>query len=278
VRRSGAFDDITWRLVTRYTLSDDLSIWASYARGRRPDVISATPGQAPGSSALTTITPAEEVDSLELGLRGQALGGALLYDASVFTYEYANFQTTAFQGLQIVTINAGSASAIGFEGSVFWRAGDLLEMFSNYAYNDAQFDSGARKGNRFRLSPEHSVALGATVSAPLWGHGVLRVTPSVTYQSDVFFDDNNDRATLQQPLFPTLADTTVDERQDGYALVNLRLAYTPENSAVEIGAFIANLTDEDYLLDAGNTGDTLGLPTFVRGAPRMVGFEVKAKY
>lgn len=275
---SGDFDDLTWRLVARYALSDDLSLWASYARGRRPDVISATPGQAPGSTARASVTPAEEVDSFEIGLRGQALGGDLRYDASVFNYEYSNFQTTAFQGLQIVTINAGSASSTGFEGSVFWRAGALFEAFGNYAYNDAQFDSGARQGNRFRLSPEHSVALGATVSAPLWGQGVLRVTPSVSYQSKVFFDDNNDRTELQQALFPTLADTVVDEFQDAYTLVNLRVAFEPEGSTVEIGAYVSNLTDEEYILDAGNTGDTLGLPTFVRGAPRTVGFEIKARY
>jgi outer membrane receptor protein involved in Fe transport len=278
ISRSETFDDFTWRLVARYAMSDDLSLWASYARGRRPEVISATAGNAPGSSARTAIVPAEEVDSIEIGLRGQTPDGALRYDGSVYYYEYSNFQTTAFQGLQIVTINAGSASTTGFEGSLFWRANDALELFGNYGYNRSRFDSGARNGNVFRLSPDHSFAIGASLSADLKGLGLVRFTPSYNWQSKVFFDDNNDKPNLQQALFPTLADTVVDEFQDDYGLLDLRLTLELEGGGFEVGAFVKNALDEEYVMDAGNTGDTLGLPTFIRGAPATFGLELKARY
>jgi hypothetical protein len=44
---------LTYRLVGRYAASDDLSLYASFARGRRPDVISASaPAAALGAGAL----------------------------------------------------------------------------------------------------------------------------------------------------------------------------------------------------------------------------------
>ena len=45
-----------------------------------------------------------------------------------------------------------------------------------------------------------------------------------------------------------------------------------------VGAFVTNLTDESYIIDAGNTGDSLGLPTFIGGRPRMWGVTMGWKY
>ncbi len=81
--------------------------------------------------------------------------------------------------------------------------------------------------------------------------------PSVTWQSRIFFDDNNDIPALQQPPNALVPDNVQDERQGGYALVNARLGYTlGERYTIE--AFVTNLFDEDYILDAGNTGDAAG--------------------
>ena len=43
-------------------------------------------------------------------------------------------------------------------------------------------------------------------------------------------------------------------------------------------AFAENLFDEDYIIDAGNTGDSFGIPTFIAGSPRMVGLRVGAEF
>ena len=39
-----------------------------------------------------------------------------------------------------------------------------------------------------------------------------------------------------------------------------------------------NLADEDYLIDAGNSGQQLGLPTYIVGAPRMYGLRVAYRF
>ena len=37
--------------------------------------------------------------------------------------------------------------------------------------------------------------------------------------------------------------------------------------------YATNLTDNQYVLDAGNTGGAFGIPTFIRGLPRLFGVE-----
>ena len=41
-----------------------------------------------------------------------------------------------------------------------------------------------------------------------------------------------------------------------------------------IEAFVTNLFDKNYIKDAGNTGDGLGLPTFIAGEPRFYGIAI----
>ena len=161
--RSDTFDGFTWRLTARYAASDNVSLWASYARGRTPEVIAISPGNLPGSTAAVETLPAETVDSYEIGVRAAGLmDGTLDAEGSIYYYDYNDFQTTQFVGGSIRTLNAGAATAYGFEGAVQWRASDELTLFGTYGYNHARFETGAREGNHFRLSPDHSVSAGFT--------------------------------------------------------------------------------------------------------------------
>jgi outer membrane receptor protein involved in Fe transport len=254
-------------------------VWGSFARGRRPEVLNGAGPAAPSGAVSFTTLPAEIVDSVEAGAKGRFLGGRLGLEGSIFYYEYQDFQTTEFVGPRIVTINAGEATSTGFEGAVDYRPVDMLQLFANYAYNDAQLETGARKGNRFRLSPEHSFALGGTLSVALPAELKLVFTPTYTWQSEIFFDDDNDKPNLQnQRLSPFFNDTRLDEKQDSYGLINLRLNVVGPEERWSAGLYVTNLADEEYIIDAGNTGDSFGIPTFIRGTPRLVGLEVKGRF
>lgn len=268
-------EGVTWRLTARYALSDDVSLYANYGRGRRPEVLSARAPSAPLANPNFTQVAAEEVDSYEVGAKSILMDGALRLDGAVYHYTYDNFQTTIQDGTRFIVTNAGEASATGFEGQVFWSPAASLDLFANYGFNDAQFDNGIYKGNRFRLSPEHKAAIGATVRLPVFGGG-LEIQPSYTWQSEIFFNDDNDIPALQTTNF--VPDTVQDEKQEAYGLLNLRVRYEPSDARWTLTAFADNLLDEEYIKDAGNTGDALGLPTFIAGRSRTVGLGFTARY
>ncbi|MFC5344429.1 TonB-dependent receptor [Brevundimonas staleyi] len=268
-------DGLTYRLTGRYAVSDDASVYATYARGRRPAVLAVTVPATPFGAPVFTEVPAETVNSYEVGFKSALMDRRLRLDGAVYAYQYDNFQTTEQVGTQFITTNAGEAEAYGFEGQVNYMAADWLDVFATYGFNRARFTTGARDGNRFRLSPDHRVSVGALARFPV-AAGALEVQPTYSWQSKVFFDDNNDRSDLQRTAF--VPDTLVDEFQNSYGLLNLRIRYVPTDANWSVEAFGDNLTDETFIKDAGNTGDSLGLPTFIAGQPRTYGAMLTIRY
>ncbi len=265
-------DGVTYRAVARYELNDTLNVYASYATGRRPVVLAVAAPTAPQGNVRFTELPSEEVESIEIGAKGEFLDRTLTLEGSVYDYGYENFQTTIRNAAgQFVSINAGEASSYGYEGQGSWRPSDNFTAFATYAYNHSRFDVGAFEGNRFRLSPDHSYSVGLRISADVLG-GEIAAVPTYTWQSKVFFDNNNDRADLQT------ADRIVDEFQDAYGLLNLRVSYAPDNADWKVEAFGSNLLDEEYIKDAGNTGDAFGIATFIAGEPRYYGVGFSVNY
>jgi outer membrane receptor protein involved in Fe transport len=268
----------TYRALARYEPNADTSLYAIYARGRRPKVLSALPPSLPGAAARFEPAPAETVDSFEVGAKTAALDRRFYLDGAVFYYKYTNFQTIEQVGTFFVTSNAGKADSYGFEGQARYRANRALTLFANYAYNHARFKSGAFDGNRFRLSPDHTFSAGGTLGADLLG-GRVDFTPAVTYQSKVFFDNDNDRPDLQTLADGKIvADTVQDELQKGYALVSARVGYTFRDGAFRIEGFVDNVLNKKYIKDAGNTGDQLGMATFIPGDPRTYGVQLTARF
>ncbi|MBC9032749.1 TonB-dependent receptor [Sphingomonas sp. JC676] len=264
----------TWRATARYELTPDANLYANYARGRRPEILSVGAPSAPGGAPKFSVLPSETVDSYEAGIKTALANRTLFADGAFFYYHYSNFQTTEQQGTLFVTVNAGRAESYGFEGQLTWKPTDWVDVFGTYAYNHSRFSAGAREGNHFRLSPDHSASFGVALKVPA-GPVKLDFTPSVTWQSNVFFDDDNDLPALQTGnLIP---DTVQDETQKGYALVDLRLGVETANGRWRLQGFVTNLFDQNYIKDAGNTGDSLGLPTFIAGEPRMIGAALSLK-
>lgn len=273
--RSLEDEGFTWRLTGRYEINPDASLYATYARGRRPAVLAVGVPTTPFGAPVFNEVEEETVDSYEAGLKTVLADGALRLDGAVFFYDYQNFQTTVQVGTQFITTNAGEAESYGFEGQVVWSATDTLDLYGTYGYNHSRFQAGIFDGNRFRLSPDHKFSLGALWSIPVAG-GAFEVQPTYTWQSEIFFDNDNDRTSLQTSNF--VPDRAVDELQDSYGLLNLRVRYTPDHGNWSVEAFGDNLLDEEFLKDAGNTGDGLGLPTFIAGEPQTYGFNLTVSY
>ena len=87
-------------------------------------------------------------------------------------------------------------------------------------------------------------------------------TPTITHRSTIFFQVPNSAAISQGPV----------------TLVNARAGVSFADERYEIAGFIRNAFDEDFLLDAGNTGGAFGIPTYISGEPRFYGAEIPAKF
>jgi outer membrane receptor protein involved in Fe transport len=258
---SEPFTDWVGRLVMQYDINKDMNAYASWSKGRRPNVIEV-------SSIDTTFLDAEIVYNYEVGFKSLLMNNRLQFNISGFIYNYRHFQTatnTLGTGGLYKFSDSGSATGKGVETEFQFAATKGLTVFANYAFLDASFDDEDADGNEqqlagntFRLTPKHSGAAGLTYQFGLGKAGFLALSLSASYKSEHFFDDDNTPG-----LF-----------EDGYALLNSALQYTSSNSKYGVRLNMNNMTDEKYLIDAGNTGQAFGIPTFVPGAPRFMGVQL----
>lgn len=64
----------------------------------------------------------------------------------------------------------------------------------------------------------------------------------------------------------------------GHVFVSGNLGVRNEAQGWSVRLFADNLLDEEYLLDAGNSGENFGTPTAIAGAPRTFGLELGLQF
>ncbi len=258
------FDAWLPRFNALYRVTDDVNVYATISKGRRSPVLNlSASATAAGPVPNFTLVAEEKIWNYEGGVK--ATFGGFSGSIGAFYQDYSNFQTSFFnQQGQTVPVNAGNAGNFGVEVEGALRIGNNVRLFANYAYIDAKIESPnpAFQDNRFRLQSKHKAAAGIDVTLPVGDTAELFFFPTVTYSSKQFFEiPNSERLS-----------------ENGYVLINARAGIRFDEGRYEITAFARNLTDEDYLIDAGNTGGAFGTATFIAGEPRLYGVQVAAKF
>jgi iron complex outermembrane receptor protein len=254
------------RFNVLYRFADGFNGFATVSKGRRsPTVNLGARATSTGPVANITDIAAENVWNYEVGLKAST--GGFSGSLGVYYQKYDNFQVSVVQpNGTTLTQSAGTASNLGVEAEAAYAVTPWLRLFGNVAYIDGGIDNKAQfaafAGDRFRLQPEWQAAAGFTINADLGGGMRFFATPSVTYRSKIFFELPNN------PLIS----------QDAVTLVNARAGVSFADERFEIAGFIRNATDEDYLLDAGNTGGAFGIPTFIPAEPRLYGVQVVGRF
>jgi len=263
-------DGFSWRLTGRYAFTPDLDVYATYARGRRPEVLASNGAAAPYGATTFSVEASETLDDYEGGVKARLFDRKLSLDGAIYYNQYNHFSTTLFQNNQFVTVDAGDATTYGFEGQGSWAVTPMDDLFATYTYTHGRFDNGILKGNQFRLTPEHVVTFGGSLRQHAFG-GVFDLIPSVRYSTKQFFNDDNGNPAIfkEEGLFVQPLQT--DQYQKPYAVADARLAYSPDGAHWKIEAFVTNLTNTKFLKDSGNTGLDIGLPTAIPGEPRFYG-------
>ena len=146
---------------------------------------------------------------------------------------------------------------------------DGVDAFGNFTWTHGRFDDTtngvktASSGQHFRLDPDFAFAVGVTLTSDEYDWGQLYLTPSYQWKSRVYFEETPNTNLISQGAF---------------GLLNVKAGYRLPGGKIELSAYLKNALDQKYLIDAGNTGEQFGLPTFVPGAPRFWGFDITARY
>lgn len=257
-----------WSWVGRAALNYMIgrnNIYASVSRGRRPGVLYFNNDP----KDFETLKP-EIIYSYEAGVKGSLLQGRLNYDLCAYYYDWYNYQTSVFNATtgKYEYDDAGRAHSFGIEASISYSPCRYLNLFGNWSYIEGKFnnkdDNGNKQrfaGNRFRLTPKNSFAVGFDLNVPTSKNASIYFRPTYSWKSKVFFEESNE---------PELT-------QGAFGLLNFTAGYRMQPGKVyyEIGAFGKNVLDEKYVVDAGNSGRQIGFPTYVGGTRSVVGVMFK---
>jgi outer membrane receptor protein involved in Fe transport len=103
--------------------------------------------------------------------------------------------------------------------------------------------------------------------------------PTASYQSEVFFeDDNQQEYVVVDPATGSVLFEVPETGESQYTLFNIRAGFEFMNGRAAVEAFASNLFDTEYVIDAGNTGGGFGIPTFIAGPPRFYGARLRLQY
>ena len=260
-------DDLSWvgRLVANYMITPTNNIYISFAKGRRPSVVFYN-----YSVSEPMKLQAEAIFNYEIGAKGNLLRNQLAYAFAFYRYDWLHFQSSSISftdesgQTRYKSNDKGRARSVGGELSLQYYCKRFVTFFGDYAFFDGSFldndeDGHAQEyaGKSFRLSSKHSFDLGCDADISLRNKVRLYFRPNVSYKSKLYFEDS-DREDLSQDAFSIFNATA------GVKFTKGRFNY-------DLGFWGKNLTNSEYLIDAGNAGDAVGFPTFVAGAPATFG-------
>ncbi|MEL7445219.1 MAG: TonB-dependent receptor [Pseudomonadota bacterium] len=263
-----SFSAVLPRFNVLWNISDDLNAFATVSKGRRSPVVqlgATLDGEGNVVPDLQNV-PEETVWNYEVGFKYNF--GDVSGSLGAYYQVYDGFQVTTIDSNGISrTESAGTASNFGLEAEMIVAPTDWIQFFGNFGYIDGGIDENNGfapefSGARFRLQPELQAAAGFTIDGEIADGIRVFATPSITYRSQIFFEVPNDP----------------DISQGAVGLINARAGVSFADDTIEIAGFIRNATDENYLLDAGNTGGAFGIPTFIPAEPRFFGVELTARF
>ncbi len=263
------FQAVLPRFNALLRITDDVNIYGTVSKGRRSPIVQINNVRRDGTSLIAVRNDVDEeiVWNYEGGIKLAA--GPVSASLGVFYQVYDNFQVTIPNPdvpATTLTLSAGSASNLGVEGELAIDLADWFTVFGNFGYIDGGIDDDPANGNlagsRFRLQPEWQASGGFTVDYEFDGGVRFFATPTITHRSTIFFQVPSSDLLSQGPI----------------TLVNARAGISFADDRFEIAGFIRNAFDEEFLLDAGNTGNGFRIPTFIPGEPQLYGVEVSARF
>lgn len=285
-RGARTWDAFTPRVSLRYALNPDANVYATFSEGFKSGVFN--------TAALNAdLADPETLQSYEIGFKGRVFD-ILSLDVAAFHYDYRNLQANIFtnvNGLPLsILTNAASARIRGLEADATLQVSGNFNLRAAFSVLDAQYED-------FRSAAIASPCTNIPVAGPCSTIGV----PNLTGNTTVAFDASGMRMVRTPEFTATLtanggADVaggrldasatlyyssslnfTLDGRvrQQGYAMLDARLAWSPDNSGLTFAVFGRNLTDQAVIAGTFVTDSADGISF---APPRAVGLSAEYRF
>jgi len=279
----------TYKFGVQYQWTDDLMIYATYAEGfteASSPIVTIGESSVPPSGCSDRINATqvicyydpEVIETNEIGLRSDWLGGRLRFNATYFDSTWNNMRVTLLPrdsdgNTQPYPYQSGegSGTADGFEFELIWAPTDRLTLNSGIGLIDTNyiqagyFDgvTGNFPGAPFAYASDESYTLGANYEIPLSNGGHIMLVGNYGYMSEYSRDAAYQRTRVDENGQPVL--------EPGYGILNARLVYEPADRNYSVEVWGKNLTDELYVNGGFDTRDIWGYDFSIVGRSREVG-------
>jgi len=254
-----------------YRPTDYVMLYAVHSTGFKGGGIN-TGSSIPGS--FSDFGP-EKVKNYEIGLKSEFLDRALVVNLAGYWVDYSGLQRAVVQvapsGAPFTQIrNAASARIRGLEAEITIEPTSRLSFILTGSYTDAQYleyMSGGVDKSDFDFQHVSPWRGSASMNYRLI-EGPTQVDLSADYSYRSRYNQYEE----------TLLSPDSHRYQDGYGLMNARLAVTHEATDTELAFWVQNLFDTRYR--AVNTAlyDTLGFNVTITGSPRTYGLTATQRF
>lgn len=254
--RIDSFDLLTPKLGVIWEV-ENLSYYANYSRGERApqasDLYRLQSLQAPGE-----VEP-ETLDSLEIGVRGNAFSGDLVFDVAAYYMEKDNFFFRDSDGLNVPF---GATEHSGVEAAFDWViVGDVLGLSGQVSWSDQTYAF-----DRITNSASNSITSGSEIdTAPEWlADLTLRWRPIEALQTSLTADYVGDYVT----------NPAGTQDYPGHLVVSARAEYEVSDRW-QAFVVVRNLTDERF---ADRADFAFGDERYFPGEPLNATLGVRAQF
>ena len=261
---------VTGRLQLNWKASDDVLLYGSWSRGKKSagfnngflDQTQVFGNNPVGSVPFGT----ETLDAYELGVKSTVLSATTRLNASVFYYDYKDFQTFQWLILNQVIFNT-DAEVYGAELEIDSRPIEGLTLQAGLGLLHATADNiptitgDALREREMVGAPDLSLDALVRYEWPALG-GTLALQAAGSYHEDIWYDIQN------HPV----------SHENGYTLVNFRGSYTSGDRAWELYAYVNNAFEEEYKAYTFDFTGLFGFNQIAYGAPRWAGIGARMNF
>jgi iron complex outermembrane recepter protein len=264
-----------YKVAVDYQWTDAFMTYVEVSTGYKAGGINPQPTS---DATVSTFKP-EDLRAYEVGAKTEWFDHRLRLNADTFFSDYKNLQLSASQavpqGFQVLFENVGRVNIYGVESELTARPTPALSLDLNVgwlhyhaldlgtaAYNPVANSGGAILGAPAPFTPSWKGGFGVQYSFPGIVHGSLTPRLDASYQSRVYFDNQE----------------TPAASQGAYTLFNAALTWESDDAKWRATLRADNAFNKHYYLSMTNLLNPLGILSGQPSPPRMILLSVRRSF